>query len=196
MANPEFKTETSWTYEIGGSKEIFKDTIFRTAVFYSDISDYQQHSYSANLVYNKDVVLYGLELELVRNFKCDVSGYISYTAQDWDVEDHPLDDENTSYFMQAQPKQRAVLGLNYKMWEGGLVNMNVKYYDKRLSQSEDVMREVVVMNAGVEHTFKLPHDCAFTIKGYVNNITDQDYQLHYGYDMPGCTAGISGTLAF
>lgn len=142
------------------------------------------------------MIVYGLELELVRSFKKDLSGHLGYTFQDWDAESHPMDTENTHYFLQALPEHSAVLGLNYKLWKGGLVSLNAKYYGRRFSKKEDLMKDVLVVNVGVEHTFQLPCNCTFTVKGYVRNITDQEYQLRYGYDMPGVTAGISGTLNF
>ncbi|MCP4119456.1 MAG: TonB-dependent receptor [Desulfobacteraceae bacterium] len=199
-ANPDLETETSWTYEIGGVKEIMKNTKFRAAAFYQDITDYQQHNYiqaaPSALVYNIDMVVYGLELELSRNFRNDLSGYLSYTFQDWDADSHPMDTEETHYLLQNQPKNRVVLGLAYKLWENGVVELNANYLGRRYSKQDDRMDDVTIVNLGAEHRFKLPQDCEFILKGYVNNVTDRDYQLRYGYDMPGVTAGISGTLAF
>jgi outer membrane receptor protein involved in Fe transport len=57
------------------------------------------------------------------------------------------------------------------------------------------MEEVIIVDVGAQHTFKL-QGCDLTLRGYVNNVTDQDYQLSYGYDMPGTTAGMSMTLSF
>ena len=36
----------------------------------------------------------------------------------------------------------------------------------------------------------------FILKGYVNNVTDEEYEMRAGYPMPGITTGISGTLRF
>jgi len=77
-----------------------------------------------------------------------------------------------------------------------VVNLNAKYMGKRYSKQDDTMKDVIIVNVGAQHTFKLQHDCEFTLKGYVNNVTDQEYQLHYGYDMPGTTAGMSVALTF
>ncbi len=171
-----------------------------TALYYTDISDYQQHNYisgaTSSLVYNIDMTVWGFEVGLSRSFSHDLSGYAGYTYMDWDAESHPMDTANTHYFLQALPNHKAVMGLNYKLWEGGLVSLNAKYYSSRLSKKRDRMEPVLIVDAGAEHTFELPMDTSLTLKGYVNNVTDQDYQLHYGYDMPGVTAGISATLNF
>jgi outer membrane receptor protein involved in Fe transport len=178
---------------------VLKDTKFRTAFYYSDISDYQQHNYisgaTSTLVYNIDMIVYGVELELTRSFRQDLSGYLAYTYQDWNAENHPMDTENTHYLLQNQPRNKVVMGLNYKLWEGGVVNLNAKYMDKRYSKQHDTMEEVIIVDVGAQHTFKL-QGCDLTLRGYVNNVTDQDYQLSYGYDMPGTTAGMSMTLSF
>lgn len=200
QANPDFKTETAWTYEIGATKKILSDSTLTLSLFYSDISDYQQHNYisaaPSAIVYNIDMTVWGVETQLSRSFSRKTSGYIGYSYTDWDAESHPMDTENTHYFMQALPKHKAFLGLNHKLWEGGLVSLHAKYYSSRLSKREDRMEPVLIVDVGAEHTFQLPQDCSFTVRGYVNNVTDQDYQLHYGYDMPGTTAGMSATLNF
>ena len=169
-------------------------------MFYSDISDYQQHNYisaaPSAIVYNIDMEVWGAEIQLTRSFNHQTSGYIGYSYMDWDAEKHPMDTENTHYFLQALPEHKAFLGLNHKLWEGGLVSLNAKYYSSRRSKQKDRMEPVLIVNVGAEHTFQLPYDSSFTIKGYVNNVTDQDYQLHYGYDMPGVTAGVSASLNF
>ena len=177
-----------------------KNTKFRAAAFYQDITDYQQHNYiqaePVALVYNIDMEVYGVELELSRNFRNDVSGYLAYTYQNWHADSHPMDTEDTHYLLQNQPKNRVVLGLAYKLWKNGVVEINANYLGRRYSKQDDRMDDITIVNIGAEHTFKLPQNCEFILKGYVNNVTDRDYQLRYGYDMPGVTAGISGTLAF
>lgn len=197
-ANPEFDTETSWTYEIGLLKELWFHTKFRAATYYTDITEYQQHNYisgaSSAQVYNIDVELYGVELELTRSFAHDLSGYLTYTWKNWSRESHPFDSDQTHYFMDNQPRNTVKLGLNYKLWKGGVVNLNVQYIDERKSKIDDVMDEVITVNVGAQHTFKLKH-CDFTLRGYVNNVTDQEYELRAGYPMPGLTAGIRGTLS-
>ncbi len=199
-ANSNFETETSWTYEIGGVKEVLEDTKFRAAFYYTDISDYQQHNYISGapsaIVYNIDMVVYGVELELSRSFRQDLSGYLTYTYQDWNADDHPMKPENNHYLLQNQPRHKAVLGLDYKLWEGGVVNLDVKYIGKRRNKMDDRMDDEIIVNVGAQHTFNLQHDCDLTLKGWVSNVTDQDYQLRYGYDMPGTTAGISASMSF
>lgn len=142
------------------------------------------------------MLVYGLELELSRSFRQDLSGYLAYTYQDWNADDHPMDTENTHYLLQSQPRNKVVLGLDYKLWENGLVNLNAKYIGERSNKKHETMKDVIVVGVGAQHTFVLPHDCAMVLKGYVNNVTDQDYQLRYGYDMPGTTAGIELTLKY
>ena len=197
----EYKTETAWTYEIGGVKELLEDTKFRAAFYYTDINDYQQHNYLTStpkaMIYNIDsVIVYGFELELSRSFRQDLSGYLAYTYQDWNADSHPLDTEFTSYLFQNQPRNKVTMGLDYKLWENGVVSLNAKYIGDRYSQQHDTMKGVIVVDVGAQHTFKLPQNCEFVLKGYVNNVTDQDYQLKYGYDMPGTTAGMTATLKF
>lgn len=142
------------------------------------------------------MLVYGVELELTRSFRQDLSGYLAYTYQDWNADNHPMDTENTSYLLQNQPRHKVTMGLDYKLWENGVVNLNAKYIGERYSQEDVTMNDVIIVDVGAQHTFKMPHDCEFTLKGYVNNVTDQDYQLHYGYDMPGVTAGMNATLNF
>ena len=179
-----------------------KDTKFRAAFYYTDISDYQQHNYLVpwtdpeHAVYNIDMLVYGLELELSRSFRQDLSGYLAYTYMDWNADDHPMDDERTSYLLQNQPRHKADLGLDYKLWENGVVSLNTKYIGERYSQTDVTMQDVIIVDVGAQHTFKLAQGRELKVKGYVNNVTDQDYQLRYGYDMPGTHAGMSVTLAY
>jgi outer membrane receptor protein involved in Fe transport len=202
MANPEYLTETSWTYEIGAVKTILKDTKLLASFYYMDISNYQQHNYTVSskqpelAVYNIDMLVYGIELGVTRRFRQDLSGYLTYTYQDWSAEDHPMDGEYTSYLLQNQPRNKVVLGVDYKLWENGGVTLNSKYIGERYSQNDITMQDVIIVDVGAHHTFNLPHNCKLTVKGYVNNVTDQEYQLRYGYDMPGTTAGIGMTLKY
>ena len=193
-------TETSWTYEIGAVKKILKDTKLLTSFYYMDISHYQQHNYTATVreeqTYNIDMLVYGLELGVTRRFSQDLSGYLTYTYQDWNAENHPMDGEDTAYLLQNQPRNKVVMGVDYKLWENGGLTLNAKYVGKRYSQENVTMQDVIIVDVGAHHTFKLPHNCVVTVKGYVNNVTDQEYQLRYGYDMPGTTAGLSATLKF
>jgi outer membrane receptor protein involved in Fe transport len=142
------------------------------------------------------MIVYGVELELSRSFRQDLSGYLAYTYQDWNADSHPLDTEKTSYLLQNQPRNKVVMGLDYKLWQGGAVTLNAKYIGKRYSQEDITMRDVIIVDVGARHTFKLPHGCNFILRGYVNNVTNQEYELHYGYEMPGTTAGMSATLRF
>ncbi len=57
------------------------------------------------------------------------------------------------------------------------------------------MDDVITVDVGAQHLFKLAY-CDFTLKGYVNNVTDQEYELRAGYPMPGITAGILGKVSF
>jgi len=97
--------------------------------------------------------------------------------------------------MQNQPKHTVTLGLNYKLWEGGVVTLNSQYIDERESKTERDLDQVITVNVGAQHTFNLTH-CDFTLKGYVNNVTNQEYELRAGYPMPGITAGILGKVSF
>ena len=152
------------------------------------------------VVYNTDVELYGVELELTRSFMQDLSGYLSYTWQNWSADDfgrtHPLDSgEETYYFMQNIPRNSVKLGINYKLWKGGMVTLNAQYVDERESKKDEVISDFITVDVGAQHTFNLTY-CDFILKGYVNNVTDEEYEMRAGYPMPGITAGISGTLRF
>jgi outer membrane receptor protein involved in Fe transport len=154
----------------------------------------------AAVVYNTDVDLYGVELELSRSFTHDLSGYLSYTWQNWSADDfgrtHPLDpEEETYYFMENIPRNKVKLGMNYKLWEGGVVTLNAQYVDERESKNGEEVADFITMDVGAKHTFHLTY-CDFILNGYVNNVTDEDYEMRAGYPMPGITAGISGTLSF
>lgn len=127
---------------------MLEDTKFRAAFYYSDISNYQQHNYisgaSSAIVYNIDMIVYGVELELSRSFRKDLSGYLAYTYQEWNADSHPMDTEDTHYLLQNQPRNKVVLGLAYKLWEGGVLNLNAKYIQKRVSHR--ITQEAGVLN--------------------------------------------------
>jgi len=198
VVSDDFKTETSWTYEIGGMKTLTQDIKFRGAIYYNDISDYQQMTYNDNAtypVYNIDVAVYGVELELTRSFARDLSGYISYVWQNYSVGPNPLADSETNYLMQNLPRNKVNLGLNYKLWEGGVVTLNSQYMDERTSERGKDIASLITVNVGAQHTFELTH-CDFTLKAFVNNVTDEEYEMRYGYSMPGINAGISGKVSF
>lgn len=174
-------------------------TKLRAAAYYMDISDYQQHNYipgePSAQVYNIDVELYGVELELSKSFSNGLDGYLAYTWKDWSHEDHPFDSEGTHYFMENQPQNTVKLRLSYRLWEGGRVSLNARYMDERQSKQDEELGSVTTVNVGAEHTFDLKYtDC--TLKGYVKNVTDEEYQLRAGYPMPGITTGIRAEFRF
>lgn len=195
----EYETETSWTYELGGLKNLSHDMKLRAAVYYTDFKDYQQMTFNDNAqfpTYNiPDVAVYGAELELTRSFDQDLSGYINYVWQNYSIGSNLVADENTNYLMQNLPRNKVTLGLNYKLWEGGVVTLNSQYVDDRKSERGEKIADFITVDVGAQHTFKLPH-CDFTLKAFVNNVTDEDYEMRAGYPMPGITAGISGRLTF
>jgi outer membrane cobalamin receptor len=198
VVSDDFETETSWTYEIGGMKTLTQDMKFRSAIYYNDISDYQQMTYNDNAtypVYNIDVAVYGVELELTRSFARDLSGYISYVWQNYSVGHNPLAGSETNYLMQNLPRNKVNLGLNYKLWEGGVVTLNSQYMGERTSERGKDIADFITVNVGAQHTFELTH-CDFTLKAFVNNGTDEEYEMRYGYPMPGINAGISGKVSF
>jgi outer membrane receptor protein involved in Fe transport len=184
---------------LGFLKELWFDTKFRGATYYTDITDYQQHNYISGApsaqVYNIDVQLYGVELELTRSFTHDLSGYIAYTWKNWSRDEHPFDSEQTHYFMQNQPRNQVTLGLNYKLWEGGVVTLNSQYLDERDSKVGTTLEDLITVDVAAQHIFNFTH-CDLTLKGYVNNVTDQEYELRAGYPMPGVTTGILAKVSF
>jgi len=202
--NSELATETSWTYELGLLKKLWFDTKFRASVHYTDITDYQFMSFPENkwnaVVYNTDVELYGVELELTRSFTHDLSGYLTYAWENWSADDfartHQLDQgDETYYFMQNIPRNKVTLGLNYKLWEGGVVTLNSQYADDRESKRGNKIADFITVDVGAQHTFNFT-DFDFILKGYVNNVTDEEYEMRAGYPMPGITAGILGKVSF
>ena len=87
------------------------------------------------------------------------------------------------------------MGLNYKLWEGGVVNLNSQYQDDRESKKDEKLEDFITVNIGAQHTFKFTN-FDFILKGYVNNVTDEEYEMRAGYPMPGITAGISAKLSY
>jgi outer membrane receptor protein involved in Fe transport len=174
-------------------------TKLRAATYYMDISDYQQHNYISGepsaQVYNIDVGLYGVELELTKSFSNGLSGYLAYTWKNWSHTDHPFDSEGTHYFMENQPQNTVKLGVNYRLWEGGMVTLNAKYTDERKSKQDAILNDAIIIDVGAQHTFDIEYT-EFTLKGYINNVTDEEYELRAGYPMPGITAGIRTEFKF
>lgn len=195
----EFKIEKSWQYELGFLKDLIWDLSLRGSVYYTDIEDYQQHNYISAaysaIIYNIDVETYGLELELTKRLTDRLGGYINYGWQDWNAEKFPLETEFTHYHMQNTPEHKATLGFNYKLWEDGMVTLNARYVGARENKREVKIEDFITVNVGAEHTFKLKGSM-FTLKGYVNNVTDEEYEQRYGYPMPGIHGGISASWSF
>lgn len=152
------------------------------------------------VVYNTDVELYGVELELTRSFTHDLSGYLTYAWENWSADDyaqvHYLDPGDEIYFsMKNVPRNKVTLGLNYKLWEGGVVTLNSQYVDDRESLRSKTIADFITVNMGAQHTFNFT-DFDFILRGYVNNVTDEEYEMRAGYPMPGITAGILGKVNF
>ena len=98
--------------------------------------------------------------------------------------------------MQNIPRNKVTLGLNYKLWEGGVVTLNFsQYMDERESKRGERIADFITVAVGAQHTFKFTN-FDFILKGYVNNVTDEEYEMRAGYPMPGTTAGIYGKLIF
>ena len=150
----------------------------------------------ADTVYNIDVQMYGLELELTKRLADRLSGYINYGWQDWDAEKFPLEEpEYTNYLMQNLPDHKVTLGINYKLWENGMVTLNARYVGDRTNMSKETIEDFITVNVGAEHILKLKGS-SLTLKGYVNNVTDEEYEQRYGYPMPGTHCGISASCSF
>ena len=186
-------------YEVGFLKDLIWDLSLRGSVYYTDIEDYQQHNYIraaySAIVYNIDVEVYGLELELTKRLTDRLGGYLNYGWQDWDAEKFPLETEFTHYHMQNLPKNKVTLGVNYKLWEDGMVTLNARYMDDRENKTGVKIDDFITVNVGAEHTLKIKGS-SLTLKGYVNNVTDEKYEQRYGYPMPGIHCGIIAQLSF
>ncbi|MFP3870533.1 MAG: hypothetical protein ACLFVT_06610 [Syntrophobacteria bacterium] len=186
---------------MGFLQKLWFDTRLRGSLYYTDISDYQVHNYVSGLektaiVYNTDVELYGFELELTRRFTHKLGGYFTYTWQNWSADQFPLEAEASHYFMQNLPRNKVTMGVSYGLWENGLVTLNARWLDSRESKGGETIHDFATVDVGAQHLFELMDGSSFVVKGYVNNVTDEDYEMRYGYPMPGITAGISGRLNF
>ncbi len=189
---------------MGLLKRLWFDTKFRASVYYTNITDYQFMSYPEDkmkaVVYNTDVELYGVELELTRSFTQDLGGYLTYAWGNWSADDfertHPFDPgDETYFFMQNIPRNKVTLGLNYKLWEGGVVTLNSQYVGDRESKRGKRIAEFITVDVGAQHTFNFTA-FDFILKGYVNNVTDEEYEMRAGYPMPGITTGILAKVSF
>ena len=182
-------------YEIGLTHRRGDFTI-RISPYFNRIYNYINHigrygGCTENLVYNLDSVdIYGVELEINRSLLANLNGYFNYTYQRYSVETGNIQPQDTWYLSQLLPKNKVNLGLRYRPWKDTLFMFNLRYVDARESMYNYPMDSFVTVNLGFEQDLYI-FDQHLKLKGWIDNLFDEDYEERYHYPMPDRTLGMS-----
>lgn len=180
-ANPDLDPESMWNYEAGLIQKflgqrlsvdftgfyINGDNLIETVGIFPDVINLNTGSFEH----------YGIELQGKYMVIKDLEVMLNYS---WLHTDKPVT---------AAPEHMAYLEGNYRV-KGFMFNLSLQYINQLTTQVSPLTSEsYALLSARVSYT--IDNFLTFYIDG--NNLTDQTYEINYGYPMPGISvmAGIT-----
>ncbi|GBC59489.1 TonB-dependent receptor [Desulfonema ishimotonii] len=186
LPNPELDEETSVNYEIGYQDYFAGRIFFKTAVFYSDVSDYimavsvpDPDDATKTVDQNQnigDVNLWGAEAEVSVRLLDNLEYGLGYTYTDWD--NRSSDEKLTDI-----PRHKIFTHLKYSPVERLSLLASLEYNARRFSDSDGETE------AGSHTLINFKADCALyreiRLEAGVNNLFDRNYEIDEGYPEAG-----------
>ena len=186
IPNPYLNQEKTINYQIGYQDLYWKKVNLRTALFYSDVTDFilltrvPNPSNPKTLVYQNQnigkVAQSGAELEVTGQFFKDLDGGFNYTFIN-------RDNKTNSDRLIDVPRHKILAYAKYKLFPGFSILSNIEYDSWRYSSADgvEVAGSFAVWNAKVMYEVLK----GFIIEGGVNNILDRNYAVAEGYPEAG-----------
>lgn len=181
-------------YEIGVEYDTKK---FRTSLsyYFYDMESYIVKGPGYGPTGVKDNIEVDLQgIEFVANFTplSWLNVFFNYTCQWHDIIDRKTLPKTDRIDLDELPDHKINIGLRIKPWENGLVSLDGRYVTERTTVNEQPMDSFFTASAALQHTFFK----SLTLKGYVANIFDEEYQEMFGYTMPDRNYGVSLKYVF
>lgn len=190
--NPDLKPEIAINYEIGYKGAPWQDSLIELALFRSDISDMIQSvlisggsscspSTPCQMQNVGKVRSSGIEMGLHRSFKSGIAVGSDYTYD----ERQNLSSPDTR--LTDVPRHKLTSYITFNQEDIVKYVAFMEYDSNRLSSNTTQVASFTTLNAKVE--FKaITH---FSAEAGINNLTDKNYSLAYGFPNPGRTGFIN-----
>jgi outer membrane receptor protein involved in Fe transport len=208
-------------YDIVLSRRVVNDIQLKLNYAYYEIKDYLAHNwdyanytpsssnpvtpgmeYKDYIINLEKVIRHGVEVQLSGHLMDDLSFYLGYAYQAFDNKGGEPAGETA---LDAIAKNRVNAGLRYNLFENTLLLLDYKYQDEQVVQkgeeiapdewefTEIPMDDYHVFDLAVQQTlFKNRGSLKnATIKFYINNLLDEDYENLSGYPATDRTYGVA-----
>lgn len=186
IPNADLEPEKAINYQFGYQDVFWKKISVKTAVFYSDITDFilqvrvpNPTSPTTKLYQNQNVgkvAQSGIELEVNGQFLKDLEGGFNYTFLN-------RENKTNANRLTDTPKHKIYAYAKYKLFPNLSILSNIEYNSWRYSSSDgiEVAASYAVWNAKVMYEIYK----GLTIEGGVNNLLDRNYAVAEGYPEAG-----------
>jgi len=184
VGNPDLQPERSNAYELGLERELF-NTSTRFTLFRQDVKNLIRWGDDGSGLWtpvNIDKArLQGMEVELSRDIRPGLNGFINYT---WLDARNTLDDSRLAY----NPENSAAAGLRFAAGKKTSGLLNARFVQKQLVASGDSAVIPGYTRVDLRLARQLVGDFGLVLA--VDNLFDADYYEQDGYPMPGRTINV------
>lgn len=181
-------------YEIGAEYESEKFSTLLSCYFY-DMNSYIVKARGfggSGLKESLEVDILGIEYQIGFKPLRWLETYANYTYQWIDIVDRKALSADERIDLDELPEHKVNIGFKIRPWENGLLIFNGRYVSERTTVDHEPMDEFFTASMSLEHIFLN----SLTLKAYVANLADEEYQEKFGYEMPDRTFGAVVTYEF
>ncbi len=201
------ENETAMEYEAGILHELGENNTFRLTYYYHDVDNYIVFNEALNpraaqaagrplsdSLFNADyLILQGVEVELYFKILEQLDGYINYTFQDYELGSIPVPEDEARIDVHQLPRNKANAGLDWSPWENTTFMTILRYVGERKTSLNEKIDSFFTTDIGVEQCFMSK---SLKVKGYINNLFDEEYEEAYLIPAPDRTFGINVSYTF
>ena len=177
--NTNLKPERSKSFDIGIEQNILEEKIITDLTyFYNDFQDHIKYDYSTGMYTNVKLKTKGAEIGLYIAPVKILSFNAGYTfTETKDIADNAK--------LIRIPKHKASLNINYNFIRNANVNLGITYTGKRkdINSLLNIIELKEHMTVDLATYYQVTE--IFQISGRIKNVFNYDYQVVYGYAMPG-----------
>jgi vitamin B12 transporter len=170
--NPNLKPETSKTFEAGIKTQLSKNQRLETSLFKTDVKNLISYTgVNQQAINNNNVKIKGLEIGYAANFgKLDLGLDVSLLKA--------RDDNNKQLI--RRPKSKVTLNLGYAISDKTRLGLDASIVSSRLDRRDKTLDKYALVNLSLNQKVSKNTDIGLRLE----NVTNEDYELAYGYNTP------------
>lgn len=193
--NPELDPEEAWSAEVGIDHYFSKNVLLRAAAYHTKSKNFIGYRSLSAFESQADnitgVKVSGIDFELHWKISSNWKLHSAYTNNRSTVAEDDTDSDIVGNYLPFVPKQKANIGVNVKVFDGILIDLNARYegdrYDDYDNDESAVKDEYVSLDLALSG--KINSNVVWTLT--FENLLDENYDI---YSVPPIPAEAPGLL--